>query len=636
MLPEQLDAMRVPSDPRIHPDGVRAAFVVTEIDLERDRYVKRIWVWDGSTARAVTAGSGDTSPRWSPDGTRIAFLRKQESDGAKPQLALLPIDGGEASIATDLPLGVSDLAWAPDGERIAVVAGEWRQPDVPDEERSRRPRRITELPARFDGKGWVHDRRDHVWVVDPEGGVDPVCLTPGDFDEASIAWSPDGSEIAFVSARHPERSLDPGRQVFTVPAGGGEAEPRTDVGLWSVPSYDATGALHAIGLDDRWAGPSVLQLERLGEGPVTSIDRALVPHSPAVAPAGPQWLDDGSAISLLEDEGRMKVVRLERDGTIAALMAGDRVITGVSPRPDGSAAVLTATDPTSPGEVYWWEHGTEKQITSLNEGFAAAASPVVPRRFTIDHDGTTVEGWIYLPPGEGKVPVLLNIHGGPATQYGYGYFDEFQVYVGAGYGVVATNPRGSSGYGAEHLRAVVGRWDEDTPPDMVDLLAAVDAAAALEPRLDLDRMGVMGGSYGGLATVRILARDQRFRSAVAERGLYSFMSFSGSSDIGPWFDRQYLLGELPEDWDRWWKASPLAEAHRITTPTLVLHSDGDWRCPVEQAQQLFAMLLRSGVEAELVRFPEEEGHELSRSGKPRHRVERFQIILEWHDRFLKD
>jgi dipeptidyl aminopeptidase/acylaminoacyl peptidase len=149
-------------------------------------------------------------------------------------------------------------------------------------------------------------------------------------------------------------------------------------------------------------------------------------------------------------------------------------------------------------------------------------------------------------------------------------------------------------------------------------------------------MGVMGGSYGGLATVRILARDQRFRSAVAERGLYSFMSFSGSSDIGPWFDRQYLLGELPEDWDRWWKASPLAEAHRITTPTLVLHSDGDWRCPVEQAQQLFAMLLRSGVEAELVRFPEEEGHELSRSGKPRHRVERFQIILEWHDRFLKD
>jgi dipeptidyl aminopeptidase/acylaminoacyl peptidase len=157
VLPEQLDAMRVPSDPRIHPDGVRAAFVVTEIDLERDRYVKRIWVWDGSTARAVTAGSGDTSPRWSPDGTRIAFLRKQESDGAKPQLALLPIDGGEASIATDLPLGVSDLAWAPDGERIAVVAGEWRQPDVPDEERSRRPRRITELPARFDGKGWVHD-----------------------------------------------------------------------------------------------------------------------------------------------------------------------------------------------------------------------------------------------------------------------------------------------------------------------------------------------------------------------------------------------------------------------------------------------------------------------------------------------
>ena len=239
----------------------------------------------------------------------------------------------------------------------------------------------------------------------------------------------------------------------------------------------------------------------------------------------------------------------------------------------------------------------------------------------------------YLPPGSTKVPVLFNIHGGPATQYGWGFHDEFQVYAGAGYGVVATNPRGASGRGHEFMRGALGRWNEERPPDLVDLLTALDGAVEHFDRLDGERMGIMGGSYGGLITSKILAIDSRFKSAVPERGLYNFVSFAGTSDIGLWFGGLYVGDRDYDDWSSLWEASPLRTAHRITTPCLVIHSDSDYRCPVEQGEQLFSTLIDNGVETELLIFPD-ESHELSRSGSPLHRQERFEAILEWHDRYL--
>ena len=228
---------------------------------------------------------------------------------------------------------------------------------------------------------------------------------------------------------------------------------------------------------------------------------------------------------------------------------------------------------------------------------------------------------------------MLNIHGGPATQYGFGFFDEFQVYAGAGFGVVACNPRGSSGRGREYVRVPVGRWSEERPPDLEDVLEALDAALERYPRLDPDRLGIMGGSYGGFMTVRVLGVDRRFCSAVPERGLYAFTSFVGTSDIGPRFPRMYLGDIEPGDVDSLWKASPLAVAHRITTPSLIIHSESDHRCPIEQGEQLFAVLVQQGVDVEMLRFPG-SSHELSRSGKPRYRRERFDAILDWHGKHL--
>jgi dipeptidyl aminopeptidase/acylaminoacyl peptidase len=640
MRPEQLGELAVPSDPRLHPDGTRIAFVVTRLDLDDDKYVRRIWLWDGAQARALTSGPTDLAPRWSPDGSKLAFLRKDKADDAMPQLAVLDMSGGEAEIVTDFPLGVSEAEWSPTGDKIAVVAAEWIEElaDLEPDERKRRARRAIRFPYRFDNMGWVGDRREHVHIVDVASG-ETRQLTDGDFNESGICWHPSGEVIAFGSQRHERRGLEPGSQIWTIPAEGGEAEARTEVGLWDGISYDPSGNLYTAGITDQWGHPDVAPLYRIEhDGSLTNLtghlDRNVSPHAPEVSPSGPQFLNDGSSIITVEDQGCVTLVAMTVDGATKELLGGKRAITGASPNGTGSRIAFTATSSTEPGELYMLVDGVEKQLTKLNDGFAEEANLVAPERFVISHDGVEVEGWVYLPPGDEKVPVLFNIHGGPASAYGNWFFDEFQVFVAAGYGVVATNPRGSHGYGSDHVRSIVGTWHEDDSPDMVDLLATMDAALGAFPRLDGDRLGVMGGSYGGYATARVIARDQRFKSAIAERGLFTFSSFVGTSDIGPWFSRMYL-GDGLDDLETMWKSGPLAAADAITTPTLILHSEGDFRTPIEQGEQMFVKLQLNGVPSEMVRFPAPEGHELSRSGSPKHRVERFEVILEWHDRYLK-
>ena len=443
--------------------------------------------------------------------------------------------------------------------------------------------------------------------------------------------------MGFLSARHEQRGIDGATQAWEAPVDGGGLRPLTTPGGWHGLFYRPDGAVFLIGHPDVWDYPAVAGLWRLeAAGPVpvaADLDRSFAPSSPAVLPGGPQWLADGTCRIVIEDRGRNRVVGVAPDGTVRDVLGGDRAVTGLTARRDGAAFAFTATTPTDPGELWWWERGEERCLTSLNAAFRAEAGLVAPEAFTVVSDGEEIDAWAYLPPGEGQVPLLLNIHGGPATQYGWGFFDEFQVYVGAGYGVVACNPRGSSGRGRDFVRVPVGRWVEERPPDLEDLLAVADAAPERFPRLDRERQGIMGGSYGGYMTACIVTVDRRFRSAVPERGLYSYSSFSGTSDIGLRFPRMYLGDRDYGQWERLWAASPLARVDRVTTPCLIVHSEGDARCPIEQAEQWFAGLVAHGVEAEMLRFPG-ASHELSRSGKPRWRQERFEAILAWHSRYL--
>jgi dipeptidyl aminopeptidase/acylaminoacyl peptidase len=639
MQPSDLARFHSLSDPRLHPDGTRVSFAVSHIDLEEDRYLRNIWLWDGSSARAFTRGSGDSSPRWSPDGARLAFLRKGPDEDAKAQLAIIEAGGGEAKVVTALPLGVEDIEWSPSGTHLVAVAAAWTEEwaELDDEERKRRPRLIDRVPFRFDNRGWMHDRRRHLYLLDPEGEVEPKLLTPGDFDDMWPMWRPDGKAVVFLSARHDRRGFEPGVEVFEVDVESGELTEVVERGWWVHATYRPDGVLHVVGQPDPWSHPSITSVWRVGPGGTLTdltghLDRSTLPHSPHISPAGPQWVGD-SFLTCLEDAGRVHVVRVDPDGAVESVLGGDRAITGVSLTSDGSTLAFVATDPTDPGELHLCTNGEERVVTALNETFRVDAGLVWPEHFTVESDGFEIDTWVYLPDGEGPAPVLLNIHGGPATQYGYAFFDEFQIYAGGGYGVVACNPRGSSGRGVEFVRAVTG--DGWGTVDSRDVTAALESALDRFERLDRNRMGIMGGSYGGFLTAWLIARDHRYASAIVERALLSWVSFAGTSDIGPTFGRSYLDAEAPGDMDRLWEASPLAAADRITTPTLVVQSEQDLRCPIEQGEQLFTILLRQGVDTEFLRFPG-EGHELSRSGKPKHRRERFEHILAWHHRRVRD
>ena len=621
MTPDQISEIHVPSDPRLSPDGTRVAYVVSTPNLEEDRYDRVIWVEGGQ----FTAGPGDSSPRWSPDGSGLAFLRS--IDGSTAQVAIIPADGGDSRTVTDFELSVEALEWSPDGERLVVVAvtygDEWA--DLDDDERSRRPRRINSVPYRFDTRagGWTHDRKRHLWLVDANGDEEPRCLTPGEFDEDSPAWAPNGSHVAFISDRDPGHGLVSGNDVWQVDVESGTAAKVTDRGFWSAVSYRSDGTLHLLGnVESRYPVDSYLY-RREDDGSLTDLtghlDRSSV--SLSAGPAAIRW-DDQDAIVGFEDAGRFGIISVTPEGTIDTLVRGDKVVTGHDAA--DRRLVYTASTWDSPGELI--SDGTP--LTHLND---ADLDLAVPDHFTVESGGHEIDVWVYLPAGDSRVPLLLNIHGGPASQYGYGFFDEFQVYAGAGYGVVACNPRGSAGRGREFVKAVVGEgWGK---VDRADISAAVEAALTRHDRLDDTRMGIMGGSYGGFMTAWMIGQEDRWRSAIVERALISWTSFSGTSDIGGVFPENYTEASYPDAWDTWWRLGPLALADGVTTPTLVLHAENDYRCPIEQAEQYFMALLRNGTTTELLRFPG-EGHEMSRSGKPRHRLERFAAILDWHERHI--
>jgi dipeptidyl aminopeptidase/acylaminoacyl peptidase len=654
--PSDLEHLIVPADPQLHPDGRRVAYVVGHPDLERDREQRSVHVWDGERSVAFTHGPADLHPRWSPDGRWLALLRTGTGEGARPQLHVMPAGGGEAHGRTDLPLGVVGFAWSPDSRCLAAVGLEWSEElaELDDEERRRRPRRITELPYRSDTDrstgGWIRDRRARLWLVDVEGPAAARRLAAGEHDQGAPAWRPDGRAVAFLSDPAERDGFDPSSQPFEVAVEDGEVRPAGPAGMWSWVGYAPDGTLHLGGLRSPFDVPAPNRLWRCepsaGGWALTDLtghlDRDVFPLSPPVDPPGPRFLDDGF-LTALEDRGTTRIVHLHADGELTEVVGGARMVTGFAVRPDASAVVFSATDPETPGELHWLEDDQERAITRFGPELRERVEILATERFTFPRDGVELDVWAVLPAGlqdaaTASVPVLFNIHGGPTAQYGEQFFDEFQVGAGAGYLVVGTNPRGSSGRGTEWARAVVGVWDDPGSVDLLDLEAVADAVVARYPQADPDRIGIMGGSYGGYAIARMLPRTDRYRSAIVERGLLQWESFAGTSDLGPFFDRMFLGASV---WDAGHggdsvhrAASPVWTADRIVTPTLVLHSEQDWRCPIEQGEQLFVALKRAGVDTELVRFPD-EGHELSRSGTPRHRVERFEIVLDWHERYLR-
>ena len=643
MRPEDVYRLTGVSDPRLRPGGEEIAYVVWSIDGEANEYRQSIWLArvDGSESpRLLTSGTNDSQPRWSPDGQRLAFVSKRGDEKAKRQLYVLPMGGGEPQCLTELKDDAGEPAWSPDGTQLVFSA---RVPDEAyeeEDEKKRAPRRFSRLLFKLDSVGWTGDRRRHLFVVAADGSGEAKQLTDGDFEDSEPAWSPDGKTIAFASARGEDWDIHLIGDIYTIAAAGGEPQRLTPGNAgYGAPSYSPDGSTLAV----KW-GPGGFDFPRHTQIGVvdaasggdlklltSSLDRTCDPY-PSIRE--PIW-DGGAIVFAIEDRGNIHLYRVSPDGGEPELVAGgDIVLSGYDAR-DGQIVRTGSTAPNL-GELY----AGEKRLTDVGAAFAKGRELVAPERFTaVSKDGTEVEAWIARPAGfeEGKrYPALLNIHGGPFTQYGNGFFDETQVYAGGGYAVIYSNPRGSSGYSEEWGRAIMGPGELGPgwgTVDYEDLLAVVDTALERYDFCDPERLGVLGGSYGGYMTSWIVSHTNRFKAACSERAVNSLVSMYGSSDMG-WVFKGYHGTFVHEGVEKYLQISPWTYAKEIETPLLILHSEQDLRCNIEQAEQLFTTLRLLEKDVEFVRFPA-ESHELTRSGNPVHRVQRFELVLEWFDRYLK-
>ncbi|MGN8050710.1 S9 family peptidase [Curtobacterium sp. 22159] len=656
MLANDIQHLHVPSSPTVSgdPRNGGAAFVaVSRPDLDADVYrttVERVTA-DGSVRWA--SGDHDSAPLLSPDRRRLAFLRvvEDEHGASHPQLAVAPVDGGEARVVTDLPLGAGTPVWSPDSTRIAVTArfpepgrygsavpGTDRRP-APDAEA---PRLVTRLDFHVDGAGYLLDKPQQVVVVDvtdPDAPRTSTALTSAPCSLASPIWYPDGSALLVVAPRDLGERETHDEDLYRVDVSDGTVTLAIRTrGSVSAVVADTDGTVYYLGADHAdgrlVAEPEGVWAAVHGSDPV----RLTAPETVDVT--GTPVLHRGDVLVAVLDRGTVGIRRVPA-GTTAPLqlddlptvLGGHLVVSGFDV--DEDVLVATAATPTSPGEVLVVDLSTVgADESAVLTDFAAplrerASAPGVRRIEELtgtSADGTPVHGWVVLPEGDGPHPVLRVVHGGPFGQDTWAFFDEAQVYASAGYAVVIGNPRGSGGYGLEHGRAVIGAMGT---VDVDDVLALLDAALE-RPDLDASRVGIMGGSYGGFMTSWVAAHHgDRFVAAWSERAVNAWDSFAGSSDIG-WFFADAYVGADPEEQRR---RSPLTYAAQVPIPFMVAHSERDWRCPIEQGHRQFVALKRAGVDASLLVFPG-EGHELSRSGRPQHRVQRFEHVLAWWARHL--
>jgi len=672
MRPTDLDLLRTPGAPALLPDATAAVVAVSRPDLDADAYRGELWLVplggagdvDGTgPARRLTHGHRDSAPEVSPDGGLVAFCRAPLT-GGPAQVHVIPVDGGEAVRLTQAPLGASGPRWSPDGTRLAFVAR------VPEEGRytpggdpaAEAPRHVTTFAYRRDGVGFVHDRSQHVHVLevpqDPSAVSGPpaaVALTAGPLEVTGPRWTADGLALVAMSTRHAAREHDIRRDAVLVAApqdveGPSPVVPLTDADAGSTLGVDAVLPV----ADALWLLASDLGPDGTDTvGALTGLYRVpLTGTGGGTRVAGePQRLTDAEHVGLggvlvtvpdgvlvtVEHRGAVTLARVTPSGTTTVLPGAPHVVLGADATVDGDGAVrvvATAASPTSAGSLLVVD-AAPRVVADWSGPLRATGRTVLPVEVDATApDGYPVHGWLALPDaarhGDGPYPTLLMIHGGPFAQYTHALFDEVQVLTGAGYAVVLGNPRGSSGYGRAHGRAIrraMGTVDTD------DVLALLDAALdGHRPVLDAARVGVLGGSYGGYLSAWLTTRTDRFAAAVVERGFLDPVSFTGSSDIGWWFGLEYV-GDHGVDPQAVAAQSPMAHVSEVTTPTLVVHAEQDQRCPVEQGQRWYVELKRRGVPAELLLFPG-EGHELSRSGLPSHRRARFEHMLAWWARYL--
>lgn len=671
-----LMAFKWMADPQISPDGSRVVFVRVVINEDKDRYETALYMvrTDGkSEPQAYSSGPVDYAPRWSPDGKTIAFVRSPLKDDHPdvPQVWLMPTNGGEARQLTHLAKGVSAPVWSPDGSRIAVTSSTLPEDsvkedsDAPASKKKSDVRVVARAIYRFNGAGYIDpDRHDHIFIVGtmpPAGAVAKArALTSGSFDENNPQWSHDGKMIYFTSTRVLEPYYVPeDADLYAVPVAGGN--------LTTVASIDGTIGDYSVSPD----GKQIAFTGTTNQHPVRSYDQPDVfvtsstpgaeprnltanydfdvndgvssdQHPPRAANGGGiVWSRDGKSLlvtSTVHGSGNLVRIRVA-DGRVDPFTTGNHEVMSYNASADGATVALTLSSFTNIGDLYIADgkknaNTALRQITHINDELFATLDISAPEEIWYDSfDGRKIQGWIVKPPAfnpQQKYPLILEIHGGPHIPYGNSFTHEFLYLAAKGYVVLYTNPRGSTSYGQEFGNLIQFKYPGD---DYRDLMAGVDAVIA-KGYIDEKRLGVTGGSGGGVLTNWIITQTPRFAAAVSQRSIADWYGFWFTTDF--WLSQPQWFRAAPwEDPADYAARSPITHIASVTTPLMLVEGEADMRTPpADGGEVMFRALKYLKKPVVMVRFPGET-HELSRSGAPRHRVERLQHIAGWFDQYLQ-
>ena len=629
-----LPLLKPVASPQLSPDGRSVAYVVVTNDFTTGAEAPELVIADLATGRATRTLAGATAPRWSPDGKTLAYR-----GGRGEQAGIWLYDPARDSSrflarvqSTDAFLGhraVKGFEWSPDGTRIAFASADPPGPEPATDVRAY-DRILWKTRTSFSD-----NRLTHLYVVDVAGGA-PRQVTRGTHDEHSLAWSPDGARLAFVSNRSQNPDANYSDDVWTVElATGRETQVTRTPGPEFVPAWSPDGrSIAFLGntrpVDTRDSSPEETQawIAPATGGPA----RRIVPGG-ELRTGELLWDPAGREVLLVANDGGRSVVDAVdvATGRVRPVLRGEFQARAVSADRVGRIAFLrTAVD--APAEV--WAAARDgsgaRQVSHASDALAGRVALMGADSFWVRApDGTRVEGWLMKPagwqPGR-KYPVVLSIHGGPHGAYGYAFATGHQLLAGAGYAVLYLNPRGSSGYGQRFADGTLNNWGGG---DYADLMAGVDAALAANPWLDGARMGVTGGSYGGYMTNWIVARTRRFRAAVPVASVSDLVSFYGTSLYSDLVETEFN-GAPWDNYPLLWQWSPLAHVKDATTPTLFIHGTDDHDVPIGQAEEMYMALAKQGVPAQLVRYPG-EGHGIAH---PLHVADEWTRILAWFGRYV--
>lgn len=642
--PEDLFNLRFLNGGKLSPDASQVVYAVSQINAEQDKEYLTIYLLDldrGSTKQLTSGVAKDSNPQWSPDGGSIAFV----SDRAGlQQLYLLPVDGGEARQLTEVERGIGGgFAWSPDGSKIAFSAAPADEPlDLGTE-----PYRVDRTVYRFDAIGYLDQTVQDIYLLELASG-ETRQLTDDRTNNVNPRWSPAGNEILYDATMRADAARAMTPDLMTVDLGG---KRKTILAGWaSIEGANFTpdgkrivfvgrpndgkpigskSDLYALDiatgdLDNRTAA------WRIGVGGRLSLDMPIAGLS--------EWNtaitdDGGTAITTVQEGGVNHIYRIALSGaeSCQALTEGERAVFPLDLRGDQLLYASTSLNAPPDLRLANMATGSHQQLSRLNgDHLSTLDLPCTERLLWESVDGVEVEGWYMKPArGEAPYPTILYIHGGPHAAYGYGFHFDFQMLAGAGYGVLFLNHRASTGYGDDFSTAIKGDWGN---LDYQDLMTGVDRTISLG-LADADRLGVCGTSGGGNLSCWIVGQTDRFKAAIPQNPVTNWRSFYGTSDIGIYFGVEQMGGhphEVPEVYD---KCSPISYAHNCKTPTLLVQSELDWRCPAEQSEQFYTVLKANGCIVEMLRQPG-GSHGASIYGAINLRRAHNDAMLDWFARYV--